>query len=159
MLPSPGVRKPFGVLIIFYPTQFSLWRSVVNFETDSYLMLQEPTAWMRPRAPLTYLWPVQGWYFSTKVSDSHHYKAETETNTDFWIIHHVNCLNYDISLAIIMVIKDNVYTIPLHFDLHPSSSRRLLSPWICVRKLCNNASLPPPAADNRIGEQPSSETF
>lgn len=25
------------------------------------------------------------------------------------IIHHVNCLNYDISMAIIMVIKNNVY--------------------------------------------------
>ena len=67
---AQAVRKPFGVLIIFYPTQISPRRAVVNFETESFLMLPELNS-LDARAPLTYLWPFQGWYFSTKVSDSH----------------------------------------------------------------------------------------
>ena len=40
--------------------------------------------------------------------------AASETNTaTFQMIHHFNCLKYDISMAIIMVIKHNVYTIPV----------------------------------------------
>ena len=40
--------------------------------------------------------------------------ATLETNTaTFQMIHHFNCLKYDISMAIIMVIKHNVYTIPV----------------------------------------------
>ena len=104
----------------FYPPRSCLWRSVVNFETDSYLMLPELNS-LDARVSSHLFMAISRLIL---LNESRWFPQHSNTTPiQYWvflIIHHFNCLKYDISMAIIMVIKDNVY-----INLSPFLSSRL----------------------------------